>query len=53
MTPELKLLFRIEDLILNLAGEQQGMSRSDFQSRCSVVAKQIIAEVRQSSKLSV
>lgn len=46
MNRETALLMEIEDQILQVSDEQQGMSRSDFQGRCMVIARQIITTVR-------
>ena len=40
------LVMSVEDMILEVADEQQEMSRGDFQGRCTVVAKDIIKAVR-------
>jgi hypothetical protein len=46
MDKETVLLMGVEDMILSVADEQQEMSRSDFQGRCTVVAKDIIKAIR-------
>lgn len=40
---------RVADMLLELADEQEMMTRSDFQGRADVVARQIISLIRDSS----
>lgn len=47
MNPDMQLLLDIENQLLELADEQQDMDRSDFQGRCSVVARKIILQIEQ------
>ena len=46
MDKEFRLRHLVSDMILELADEQQEMTRSDFQGRAEVVARKIIPLVR-------
>jgi len=46
MDKEFRLRHLVSDMILEVADEQQEMTRSDFQGRAEVVARKIITLVR-------
>jgi hypothetical protein len=47
MDKEFQLRFTVADMILGLADEQHELTRSDFQGRADVVARNIIDLVRR------
>jgi hypothetical protein len=50
MDSETKLHMQIAEMILCLSDEQHELSRSDFQSRVEVIARKIIAIVRDARR---
>ena len=50
MDPEMRLRMQVADMILEVADEQQELTRSDFQGRADVVAREIVALVRRTKE---
>jgi hypothetical protein len=46
MDPEMRLRTQVAEMILEFADEQQDLTRSDFQGRADVMARDIINLVR-------
>ena len=50
MDPEMRLQMEVAEMILKVADERQDLTQSDFQSRVDVIARKIIALMRNAEQ---